>query len=524
MTARPPVETPEASSEESSESPEIGDAQAGGEDEDIKTEVRTAGAAKVNRTEPSMSRTLEAILSKSDADDDLSVPPQDGGGSIGTKTLLGIGASGLPLPGKASPSTDDEQSFSVEDVFDDEGTAVSSIKPNGKGRGGDDQVGDLLDEVAEALNTQAASHDSTVGALPGKPVPAARHIRADVDSIGRGEFEFEDPDDGPTTLNVHGGDSEDVDVGADDDDEAVVLGPAKLPRPLPARLPLPAAVAASASSEPARTATPFTGLAAATLPSFPAPASGRSRMPTPAPGQAIGLPPPGRLGVPPGTPVNGVPTASPQGDSSRRTSSGRRAAAGSERSAGHQATAAVMESLSSAMESASVVLKKDVKFRVASLAGVVLGTFVVGLLIGRAVIGSGKKTTAEASEAVAVNQEAKVAPAQEPAKAPADVPAPPAAAPPAPPNRAEALPAAPPPTAVAEVAPSDPPVVAEASQMPALHKRRARRANLVPKDDPLPKPVAGPSKPVAGPASRPKAAPPAPAGKKKSTWHDPFAD
>jgi len=546
MTARPPVETQEASSEGSSDSLETGDSQTSPDAQDaadpkLRGGAGDTGAGKLNRSEPSMSRTLEAILSKSDADDDLSVPPQDdeaggeGGDSIGTRTLLGIGPSGLPLPPRVprpDHSSDDEHSFSVEDVFDDEGTAVSSVRSNGKGqaaKGGDDQVGDLLDEVAEALHTQASSHDSTVGALPGKPVPAARPIRADV-APTRGdhdEFEFEDPDDGPTTLNAHGDIGEDVDVGSDDDDEAVVLGPARLPpsRPVPAlpgRLTLPPSTASGTISSATKTATPFAGLAAATLPSFPAPASGRSRLPTPAPGQAIGLPPPGRGGLPAGTPVNGVPATASQGDSSRRSTSGRaasgRAGAGaSDKSAGHHATAVVMESLTSAMESASVVLKKDVKFRVASLAGVVVATFVVGLLIGRAVMGSGKKTTAEASQTVVANEEAKAA--APPAKAPAEVPPAPAAAPaaPAPVGQQEAAPAAPPPEQVPAIAPS----LAEAPLPPTVHKRRARRANLVPKEEPLPKPVA--ARPVA-PAPRAKASPVAQTGKKKSTWHDPFAD
>ena len=169
------------------------------------------------------------------------------------------------------------------------------------------------------------------------------------------------------------------------------------------------------------------------------------------------------------------------------------------------------------MESASVVLKKDVKFRVASLAGVVVATFVVGLLIGRAVMGSGKKTTAEASQTVVANEEAKAA--APPAKAPAEVPPAPAAAPaaPAPVGQQEAAPAAPPPEQVPAIAPS----LAEAPLPPTVHKRRARRANLVPKEEPLPKPVA--ARPVAA-APRPKASPVAQTGKKKSTWHDPFAD
>jgi len=552
MTARPPVDSREASSEGSSEPLETGDSQTS-HDTALNGEgdgSKVPESGMLGGAEPSMSRTLEAILSKSDADDDLSVPPQDegeGGGergegadSIGTRTLLGIGASGLPLPpraakpdGKTERSSDDEQIFSVEDLFDDEGTAVSSIRANGKsatGNGRDDQMSDLLDEVAEALNTQAASHDSTVGALPGKPVPRARPIRTDQPSARRSgdEFEFEDPDDGPTTLNVHGEHSEDVDVGADDDDEAVVLGPARLPpsRPLPAlsgRLPSPAAYAGdSATSGATKTATPFAGLAAATLPSFPAPASGRSRLPTPAPGQAIGGPPPGRVGLPGGTPVNGVPSSSSQGDSSRRSASGRTAATGTDRSVGHHATAAVIESLSSAMESASVVLKKDVKFRVASLGGVVVATFVVGLLIGRAVVGSGNKTTAQASEKTPTTTEQPVA-AAAPAKPPVEVPAatPPVAAPVAPAqNRPEAIPAAPPPPAVAELAPAPAPLLGDAPP-PAVHKRRVRRTNLALKDDGLPIPSA-PRPAVAPPKAKPGAA--TPAGKRKSTWHDPFAD
>jgi|GEM_PF-6434364 len=560
MTARPPVETREASSEGSSESLETGDSPVrhssreqaqdplpdssdGAKLSAEADEAQAAEAGKLNRSEPSISRTLEAILSKSDADDDLSVPPdgegeEEGGDSIGTRTLLGIGASGLPLPPRPAKagqtpgsSGDDERSFSVEDVFDDEGTAVSSIRTNGKGRsakGGEDRVGDLLDEVAEALNSQASSHDSTVGALPGKPVPPARPIRADVGSARKNsdEFEFEDPDDGPTTLNVHGEHSEDVDVG-EDDDEAVVLGPARLPpsRPapiVPARAPSPSvSVSASATAGATKNPTPFSGLAAATLPSFPAPASGRSRLPTPGPAQALGLPPPGRAGLPVGTPVDGVPTTSSNGDASRRATSGR-ATVAHDKSAGHNATAAVMESLTSAMESASVVLKKDVKFRVASLAGVVAATFVVGLLIGRAVMGSGKKTTAEASETVPANEPAK-APAVA-ARAPAEAPVPPPVAAPVPVAQ-EAQPAAPPaPPAVAEVAPEavpSPPLADGALPAPA-HKRRARRAILVPKDEPpLPKPVA--SKPMPA-APKAKPAPAAPAPKKKSTWHDPFAD
>ena len=114
-----------------------------------------------------------------------------------------------------------------------------------------------------------------------------------------------------------------------------------------------------------------------------------------------------------------------------------------------------METFNSAMESAAVVLKKDVKFRVASLAGVVLGTFVVGLLIGRAVIGSGKKTTAVASEVVPATDEAKAPPAapRAPVEVPAAAPAAPqiAAAPVAP----SPAPSSPP---VAEAAPPDAPV------------------------------------------------------------------
>ncbi len=539
MTARPPVETLEASSEGSSESLETGDETA----ERAGNETRAGGASgsKLSRSEPSMSRTLEAILSKSDADDDLLVPPAGAMGGIGTKTLLGIGVSGLPLPPRAPslpPKTgDDEQTFSVEDVFDDEGTAVSSVQPNGKGRGaksgdGGDQVDDLLDEVAEALNVQAATQDSTVGALPGMPVPPARPIRADVSARGgKGdegdEFEFEDPDDGPTTLNAHGeAGSEDVDIGTDDDDEAVVLGPAKIPSarpvpPLPGRLPPPPAAAAASAG--GKRATPFAGLPVATLPSFPAPASGRSRLPTPGPGQALGLPPPGggRSGPPGGTPVNGVPEVPAHADSGRRSTSGRAAVPGTDRSAGHNATAAVMESISSAVESASVVLKKDVKFRVASLAGVVVATFVVGLLIGRAVIGNGKKTTAVASEVTSATDEVKAAPAVP--KAPAEVPAAAPAAPVAP--HVAAAPAAPPP-AVAEAAPPVAPAIAEAPAAAPVHKRRAHRATLVAKEESLPKASGKSSGPA--PKAVSKAAPAAPAGKaaakKKSTWHDPFAD
>ena len=71
--------------------------------------------------------------------------------------------------------------------------------------------------------------------------------------------------------------------------------------------------------------------------------------------------------------------------------------------------------------------------------------------------------------------------------------------------------------------------MAEAPALAPVHKRRARRANLVVNDkESLPKASAGKS---SGPAPKAvsKVAPAAPpagkaAPKKKSTWHDPFAD
>src|SRR3569623_335835 len=69
MTARPPVETQEASSEGSSDSLEAGDSQTSPDAQDaadpkLKGGAGETGAGKLNWCEPSMSRTLEAILSK----------------------------------------------------------------------------------------------------------------------------------------------------------------------------------------------------------------------------------------------------------------------------------------------------------------------------------------------------------------------------------------------------------------------------------------------------------------------------
>ncbi|HEY4184246.1 MAG TPA: hypothetical protein VGP07_04220 [Polyangia bacterium] len=495
-----------------------------------------------------MSKTLEAILSKSDGDDDPVVPVS----GVGTKTLMGIGISGLPLPppvARAAKTDADDHPVSVDDMFDDddEPDAVTTVS------GEDQKVGDLLDEVAEALNVQAAeSRGRAIGGLPGMSAPAERASRAaDAASMPTDdEFEFEDPDDGPTTLNSGGDvDGEDVDLAGDDEEEAVVLGPAKLPGAHPIPIPAPS-LARAAHPVPgggppaglaAKRATPFAGLPAATLPTFPAPGSPRVRLPTPAPGRAAAsIPAPAgtRSGPPHGTPVDGVPQAPSHGDSSRRSAA--RGTSGASEKSG-SASAAVRTSLTSAMESASVVLKKDVKFRVASFGGVVGATLVVGILIGRAVLGGGKATPA--AEGSGDSPAAKVAKAEEAAKpAPAS-----AAQPPAGTVVANAAPVAAVPIAVGGQPGPGTPVVAPASPVEEapgtaapmafdpqpIHKRRARRATLVAKEDSASK--VGPSKPTArntvtaAPTKGTKApaatsAKSSPTKKGKSTWHDPFAD
>jgi hypothetical protein len=177
------------------------------------------------------------------------------------------------------------------------------------------------------------------------------------------------------------------------------------------------------------------------------------------------------------------------------------------------------------MNTASTILKKDLRLKLASLAAIVVLTFVGGMLLGRSKSGDSKVEVAGDRSAAEPAKPAVAAPAAAPpAEAPAAV-AQPANPPPAAPV---AAPVAKPPEAVAV----DPAAAASADAQ-ALRKHRARRPNPVAKDDVMAK-VSAPK-----PAARPAAGfpPPAPAakvaakpasggggGKKKAAWHDPFAD
>lgn len=552
MTARPPVETVEGASESPPESPP----------ESLTEGERTHAGLQLDSSEPSMSKTIEAILSKGDADDEGPVASSSGG--IGTKTLLGIPLSGLNLPlpqatrEPTSPESEAGDEFvSVEDMFtdgedDDEGPDAKT-----KVTADDDRMGDLLGEVADALNVQAAeSREQVVGALPGPPRfsdrsgGSERQSPADVlAGPTDDELEFEDPDDGPTTLNAG---AEGSSSSADEDEEAVVLGPAKLPGSLAipsfptGRLPIPAPPGA-----PGKRATPYPAPSSASLPAFPA--SGRARLPTPAGVRAMSIPlPAGARSAPPqGTPASGVPEAKAAAESSSRRTIGRVAAEVSDRS-----SAAVRKTLTLAMESASVTLRRDLRFKVGSFAGALIATFAGGLLLGRVLTGSGKTIAPVAESAsVVASPQAKVVKAEPAApgvRAPSIAPLPEPAS-----GTGVAANAAPDPAAGPRAAAAQPPTEANVARAPAIeglpppapdpgatanaqmafdpqpiHRRRARRLSPMPKDDTAPatatpKPA---TRPAAGaPAARPAKAAPAssakPAGKTaKPAWHDPFAD
>ena len=591
MTARPPVETLEASSEPSSGPSSEASSEASSDasnaassaassepssESTSESSVFSSGSATESETahlvphedssEPSMSKTIEEILARGDLDD---AGPVSSSSGIGTKTLLGIGVSGLPLPSRApklaEPDPDGEL-ISVEDMFA-EGDEDDQEVEEKTTVTGEDQVGDLLGEVAEALNVQASeSRERAIGQPPSRPSAGARLDRSVHESAAEqtGELEFEDPDDGPTTLNAGG---ESIRAGVDEDEEAVVLGPAKLPG-YPATpsstARFPGAAPPGAPGASARRATPFAGSPTATLQGFSVPTTGKGRLPTPAGGHALPIPAPsgGRGWAPSGTPVNGVPEAAAPEQSSRRSAAGRVAAELSERSSA--ASAVVRKTMTHAMESASVTLKRDLHFRVGSFGAALIVTFVGGLLLGRVFTGSGKATATVVSTAIATAPPA----AQLVKVEPVGAPVPPASGTAlAPPGGLASAPGTAPTTgapsagaAAAAVAPGVavgpagsgapaieglPPPAGEAAGTvnPAMafdpqpiHRRRARRPTPVVKDDLFPAPAAPgkPATPTRGAASgapavkATKAPAPAPAksaGKAtKSTWHDPFAD
>jgi hypothetical protein len=563
MTARPPLETLEAASDESPTSPSTGEGVEGDSEGDSNGQAMTTA----EQSEASISKTLEAILSKTDDDDESPLTAAEGAISFASASEpTAEGASSSPQEPAVVPP-----SISVDAMFDvdvDLGHGDDEPPKWSLPLAGDDRpVGDLLDEVADALKVQAAeSRERAIGRAP--EVNAAGHPpgTANTPVVAKStEFEFEDPEDGPTTLNSTdeaNGLIAAATANRDEDEEAVVLGPAtrrgdshpnsSLPGGTSrATLPAPPMPGTRVPGSNNR-ATPFAGLPAPTLPVFPAPPSGRARLPTPAPGHPVGVPAPGsgRSAVSSGSPPAGTPdVAALSGfglpDSSRRITratgsgaalgAGASATRGSEASAGHRALGLVAEPLSAALSSASTILKKDVRFRLASLAAIVLVTFAGGLLIGRAAL-RGKEPEAQPAVARAADPVPPPA-AKDPEKgaekgAAADPTRGGAAAPTtvvaAPAERPKIEPVAPPPaTTVAEA--TQPGVGPMQFEPQPIHKRRARRSAAPSNEDPslasAPKgPVrvasigAPPSASGKGTAAG-KSAP-----KKKSTWHDPFAD
>jgi hypothetical protein len=558
MTARPPLETLEAASDESPTSPSTGESVKERVEGDSEGASNAQTMTTAEQSEASISKTLEAILSKTDDDDESPLTADEGAISFGSADEpKAEGASSTHEPAGEPPSISVDAMFDVDVDLDH--THDAPPKWSLPLAGDDRPVGDLLDEVADALKVQAAeSRERAIGRAPEASAPGHARGAANTPVVAKStEFEFEDPEDGPTTLNSTDEANGLIAAAAsnrDEDEEAVVLGPAtrrgdshpnaSLPGGTTrATLPAPPMPGTRVPGSNLR-ATPFAGLPAPTLPVFPAPPSGRVRLPTPAPGHPTGVPAPGsgRSAVSAGSPPAGTPDAAALSgfglpESSRRTArasvAGLALGAGtaSEGSARHRALGLVAEPLSAALSSASTILKKDVRFRLASLAAIVLVTFAGGLLIGRAAL-RGKEPEAQPAVARAADPVPPPAPAKDlangaaadPTKGGAAAPAPVVTAAPA--EKPKIEPVAPPPATVAEAAPTG--VGPMQFEPQPIHKRRARRAVAPATDDPG---LAGPKGPVrvasiGAPPSAPgkgttagKSAP-----KKKSTWHDPFAD
>ena len=602
MTARKPLESMDAPSDESLETTS---SRGEGSSSDDGAGVHS----DLERGEASISRTLEAILSKTDDDEvpltgDATGRPSGGTGKgLGSHTLLGLGGYGsAKLPGVTPVEVVDDAagpSISVDTMFDDpedllRGKAMAPpVGPADlEGRveiereeAAGEKVGDLLDEVAQALNVQAAeTRDRAIGRIPspGANAPGARGSMKTPLVRTAEEFEFEDPDDGPTTLNAGDGKLEAAagqraqadEDGEEDDEESVVLGPGvrsegkrearltgshpgaslagtggRTTLPIPA-VPMPGSAAAG-SSRPTR-ATPFAGLPAATLPTFPAPGSGRTRLPTPAPGTAaLGVAAAtgaGRSSPPQGAPQGATLTARDESPGAMLVDApvGRRSAGRISAPSGTLAAAessgrsgAVEEPHPSALSSARVILeqallRKELKFRPISIGAIALGVFVGGLFIGHSLIKGSPEATSSASSAAPASGTAPAVAASRPADPAVIAPVAPAV-PPNPatkpataavvnevPKNTVAAPAANPNGAVID----SPPVGTAQMQFDEqpTRKRRPHRAVTVSTDD-LDIPSA--SKRVASVAPPPVSKTPT-AGKsgpkKKSTWHDPFAD
>jgi hypothetical protein len=132
---------------------------------------------------------------------------------IGTKTLFGVGAGGLPFPGLAKSLADLRAGYAESLARTQES---SSAPPSGlTGPGTTTGVApDFLSEVTDALNAQARM--ARARALEGGELPAHAAARQSREASGEStgswsagtaarvsswvEAEFEDPDDGPTLL------------------------------------------------------------------------------------------------------------------------------------------------------------------------------------------------------------------------------------------------------------------------------------------------------------------------------------
>jgi hypothetical protein len=186
-----------------------------------------------------------------------------------------------------------------------------------------------------------------------------------------------------------------------------------------------------------------------------------------------------------------------------------------------------------------MILKKDLRFRTASFAAIVLVTFAGGLLIGRAGGSKGRSGPATPEPAVAAQAAASGAGTATSPSAPGS-----AVAATGDTNRkpSEGAAVEKGTAKIEPVVPAPEATVAEGSAAgamtfdpQAIHKRRARRVATPEKDDlgtttPAPKAAAAGLKPavrVAAVAGAPAPIKPGAAGKpakKKSAWHDPFAD
>src|SRR5438552_4813545 len=152
MTARPPLETLEAASEESPASPSTG--------EPVERDSKEQALSPTEQAEASISKTLEAILSKTDDEDESPLTAEEGAASFASAPVSTAdgAAGGLGLHAQAESEVG--PSIAVDAMFDvdvdlgppDEERPKWSLPPPTD----DKPVGELLDEVAQALKVQAA--------------------------------------------------------------------------------------------------------------------------------------------------------------------------------------------------------------------------------------------------------------------------------------------------------------------------------------------------------------------------------